>query len=70
MGWVVIEVAESSNESGSEPNKEERPIMLTQATREVVGNIGQKLLGSKLAKGDMVNLHVISGLCIFFIILF
>ena len=29
-------------------------------------NICPKLLGSKLAKGNMVNLHVMSGLCIFF----
>ena len=29
-------------------------------------NIWSKLLGSKLAKGNMVNLHVMSGLCIFF----
>ena len=38
-GVGVIEVAESSNESGSgsEANQEERPTMLKQATREVVG---------------------------------
>ena len=36
-GVGVIEVAESSNESGLEANQEERPTMLTQATREVVG---------------------------------
>ena len=31
-GVGVIEVAESSNESGSEANQEERPTMLKQAT--------------------------------------
>ena len=36
-GVGVIKVAESSNKLGLEANKEERPTMLTQATREVVG---------------------------------
>ena len=36
-GVGVIKVAESSNESGSEVDEKERPTMLTQATREVVG---------------------------------
>ena len=34
-GVGVIEVAESSNESGPEANQEERPTMLTQATRRL-----------------------------------
>lgn len=34
-GVGVIEVAESSNELGPEANQEERPTMLTQATRRL-----------------------------------